>query len=693
MWGMFARRTKRAGNRRSASADTEKENSERQKRAKKIVLEMKIKPPKFKYKARLTLDNVFVDSENERQTYYEWSFFGLRESIKRKGVITPIGVELLKNGGYKVIYGNRRVLASKSLKRRTIKAKAYYNLTEEQRYEMQVAENATKVKIPLTETAENLWEYYKFLLEKESKEAYPLEELGRYRTYWGLPKEARRTFSMANLARRTGFSEDKVGAALRYVNLNRSIKERVEKGKFSYSFAQELGRISDRNEQNIFLKRVLEGQKIRNKDQLAAAVRQYLGEKKKSEKDFVLESSKVSRKNNHDLEQRLKEATKIIGNLAALATVDPEIIKMRSNGAKATIADYFKQTKKKVKTIKKSLRVFPEYKRVLERLGEQNKSLRERILEGEFNGKGEIKDYLMKVEYQIVSVDLVYEDKSQPRKTFDEKELDNLAETIKRVGLLSPILVKQNKKGRYRIVVGHRRAAAVRKAGLKKIEVLVCDLDDQLCREIQYEEDIFEKVILSERAEKLYQMYLLKKKKAASKRKELTLRGFAQEYAAIGAQTIINALIFASLPKQVKLMHEKGLLHYSTGIAIGNELERYKGLTGRKLRKKEEKEWIIDWAIESSLLGYKAKILQEKVFESIYQRSFEDFSPGVLGGGEGKKYGRRRLAAIQVKESLSCLPEVRNILKREVGKKTLEVITGFVGACEETTKIITSLSR
>lgn len=66
---------------------------------------------------------------------------------------------------------------------------------------------------------------------------------------------------------------------------------------------------------------------------------------------------------------------------------------------------------------------------------------------------------------------------SQPRKHFDEHELEELTQSIKEHGVLQPILVR--KKGAvYEIVAGERRYQASKRAGLKKVPVCVKDIKD-----------------------------------------------------------------------------------------------------------------------------------------------------------------------------------------------------------------------
>jgi len=69
--------------------------------------------------------------------------------------------------------------------------------------------------------------------------------------------------------------------------------------------------------------------------------------------------------------------------------------------------------------------------------------------------------------------------KAQPRKTFDEDGLAELAASIQEHGLIQPITVRPTQSGIYEIVAGERRWRAARAAGLEEVPVMVMDIDDR----------------------------------------------------------------------------------------------------------------------------------------------------------------------------------------------------------------------
>ena len=96
-----------------------------------------------------------------------------------------------------------------------------------------------------------------------------------------------------------------------------------------------------------------------------------------------------------------------------------------------------------------------------------------------------------KLEGDVVKVKIskVEPNREQPRKHFDEDALHDLAESIKQVGLLQPILV-QDRKDYYEIIAGERRWRASNIAGLKEVPVIIKNFTEQEIVEIALIENI-----------------------------------------------------------------------------------------------------------------------------------------------------------------------------------------------------------
>lgn len=77
----------------------------------------------------------------------------------------------------------------------------------------------------------------------------------------------------------------------------------------------------------------------------------------------------------------------------------------------------------------------------------------------------------------------------QPRKSFNDETLQELADSIKELGIVQPIIVKKSIKG-YELVAGERRTKAARLAGLETIPAIIKDFNDQEMMEIALVENI-----------------------------------------------------------------------------------------------------------------------------------------------------------------------------------------------------------
>ena len=89
----------------------------------------------------------------------------------------------------------------------------------------------------------------------------------------------------------------------------------------------------------------------------------------------------------------------------------------------------------------------------------------------------------------MVKISLVEPNREQPRKNFDEDALLELSESIKKYGILQPLLV-QKRKNYYEIIAGERRWRAAKLAGLKEVPVIIRDLTEQEIVEIALIENI-----------------------------------------------------------------------------------------------------------------------------------------------------------------------------------------------------------
>jgi ParB family chromosome partitioning protein len=91
---------------------------------------------------------------------------------------------------------------------------------------------------------------------------------------------------------------------------------------------------------------------------------------------------------------------------------------------------------------------------------------------------------------RTVPLDRIDPNPQQPRMTFDEDTLRELAASITEHGVLQPILIRPGDEGRYQLVAGERRWRAARIAGLREIPALIEEIDDDTALEISIIENL-----------------------------------------------------------------------------------------------------------------------------------------------------------------------------------------------------------
>ena len=169
----------------------------------------------------------------------------------------------------------------------------------------------------------------------------------------------------------------------------------------------------------------------------------------------------------------------------------------------------------------------------------------------------------------VLSISEIVRNPNQPRKTFDEDKLAELADSIRQNGVLQPILVRR-KGQKYEIVAGERRYQASKLAGLKEIPAVVREIDD---------DKVFQLALI----ENLQRSDLSPIEEAKGYKQLLTSRSLTQEELAKilskSRSAIANTLRLMDLPVEVQHMMEQGLLtagHARAILAVPSEEGRIK---------------------------------------------------------------------------------------------------------------------
>ena len=77
-----------------------------------------------------------------------------------------------------------------------------------------------------------------------------------------------------------------------------------------------------------------------------------------------------------------------------------------------------------------------------------------------------------------IEVDAIYPFENHPFKVVDDEKMEELAESIKLNGVLTPVLLRPDDEGTYEMISGHRRLRAAKKAGLRKIPAIIKEMTD-----------------------------------------------------------------------------------------------------------------------------------------------------------------------------------------------------------------------
>jgi ParB family chromosome partitioning protein len=141
----------------------------------------------------------------------------------------------------------------------------------------------------------------------------------------------------------------------------------------------------------------------------------------------------------------------------------------------------------------------------------------------------------------------------QPRKTFDEASLQELAQSIKQYGIVQPVIVKKSIKG-YELIAGERRCKAAGIAGLVKVPAIVKDFSDEEMMEIALLENI--------QREDLNPIDEANSVDAIIKMRGMTQEEFSQKFGK-SRSYVTNLLGLLRLPDSVKKLVENKSLSMS----------------------------------------------------------------------------------------------------------------------------------
>ena len=185
-----------------------------------------------------------------------------------------------------------------------------------------------------------------------------------------------------------------------------------------------------------------------------------------------------------------------------------------------------------------------------------------------------------KVKTNKISIKDIIRNKFQPRKYFDKESLEELSNSIRKQGVIQPIIVRPDNSadGKYEIIAGERRWLASQNAGLNEVPVVILNnIDDVKSLEFAIVENVQRQDLNSIEEAKGYQRLVDEFNYNQEKLSELI--GKSRSY-------IANSLRLLSLPSEVLTMVEQGNLsagHARSLINLNNSVEIAKKIVEKKL--------------------------------------------------------------------------------------------------------------
>lgn len=225
-----------------------------------------------------------------------------------------------------------------------------------------------------------------------------------------------------------------------------------------------------------------------------------------------------------------------------------------------------------------------------------------------------------------IAIDFIEPNPNQPRREFDEQALQELAASIKELGIIQPITLRQVEDNRFQIIAGERRWRASQLAGLKAIPAYIRTINDEAVMELALVENI--------QREDLNAIEI-----ALAYKQLLDTEGMTQEKVSerVGKSraAIANYLRLLRLPAQIQL----------------------------SLQKKE-----IDMGHARALLSLDSPSMQVKLYKEIMKHNYsvrkvEEMVKG-LNNGEDVQTVKKKIKAV------ATLPDHYEALKKRIGSLT-----------------------
>jgi len=532
--------------------------------------------------ARIPLSKTLPDENNLRQHFTLKEITSLAKSLAEKGQIQPAVAELKKDS-YHVVAGNRRYYGAEMAFNRGwtlvdyLVATVTKPLPERLRLEIQKSENEHKERISPSRLAESIWGKYILTLAKKVEDS-----LARERIYQAEDYEAIKELKVSHLlpirdyARLIGRDPKTVSRYFSFQRLHAEIKQRISSGEISFNAACELSSIQNKNDQRSVLSSVTAEKEKPTLRRVRDSVKRY----REIAKAEILSPQRLIQGRARKLREIsvcITEAEHYMGILESIAGFDSSVLDItakiqgRRTSPRDTLRDFYNQMNEFHKRFLDS----NLYKKRWEHQPTRT-TISDFVSKKSVRKSEKSKAPMEMAKYLIVDLgkETIKPNPLNPRgkkEDYNQKGLEDLAQNIKRIGIIQPLVLMRTGKRSHIILEGHRRFYAIKTAGLNKLEALVLPrLSKEQQLFLMYDSDIFEEVNQHDTLVGIARQYELEKKANS----EISISDFCKQQNKWNPRIVRDAISYSNLIPEVKEICQRGLISYTAGILIGQLEDR-----------------------------------------------------------------------------------------------------------------------
>ncbi|MFH1365003.1 MAG: ParB N-terminal domain-containing protein [archaeon] len=524
------------------------------------------------------LSKCIPDKENLRTHFTLKEIVSLARSLAEKGQIQPAFVELIE-GFYHLVAGNKRCYGAEMAFNRGWTPTDYLVTTvtkplpETLRLEIQRSENEHKERIPPHRLAESIWGKYILTLAKKVEDFSTREGVYEAEDYETIKElGVSHLLPIRDYAKLIGRDPKTISRYFSFQKLHTEIKKRISSGKISFNAACELSSIQNKNEQRSVLSSVIAKKEKPTLRRIRNSVKRY----KEIAEAELLSPQRVIQGRTGKLSEISVCMTGVehyMGVLESIAGFDSSVLDITAKidgkriSPRETLRDFYNQ----MNGFHESFLEFNLYRKRWEHQPKKTTLLD--LVSRKSSKKSEKNQTLLmeRAVYMRINLD---EEKVSPnplnprgkREDYDKKGLEDLAQNIKKLGVIQPLVLMRTGKKSYMVLEGHRRFYAIELDGLKGFDAIILP---KLSREQQlflmYDSDIFEEINKHDTFIGIARQYELERKANP----KISIQEFCEQQNRGGQKVVREAVAYSNLTPEVRELCQRGIISYPVGILIG----------------------------------------------------------------------------------------------------------------------------